>query len=479
MDRWLVASDVAVGLSVIVCALLMIARPAMRVLLAAVGVLWMLESLVPALVGVHRTALACCLLAFPSGRLDGRVRWVLAVGALLLASGVVPQAGVAAFFVGLSIALLLLADRELIAGAALAALLVGLSMAFSWAARTLDPASFDPRHYLLVYDGAVLATGVLLCSATRLRALRSRGFADQLLGADASGGLAGLADLLRITLRDPELEIAPVGADRSGRRHLTHVEVRDGDTVVAELRHRRGSIPDGRSRRSVLEAIRLAAAQSQRTSELELKGLELEAAGSRLAVATERRRTEVSGRLDDEVLSRIDEAVAAVESALGRSVVPEAASALTIAHEELRATKQDVRSIVEQGRRPGAGQLAIALRGLGELSGTVTVEADPTAMADADKETALYYVAAEAVTNALKHARAHHIVVSLTRAGDDLLLSVVDDGRGGADASTAGLAGLRERVEACDGRLEMTSPGGVGTTITARVRLRRSSTIPR
>lgn len=477
MDRWLSLADVAVGFTVLGCAFLLVAPPAMRVLLASVGVMWLLETLVPALVGIHRAVLAVGLLAFPSGRLDGRVRWVLAVAAVVLAFGVSPQAGVAAFFVMISVALIVLADRELIWAAAIAALLVGMSMAFSWGMRTFDPSSFDPRHQLLVYQGAVLGAGVVLCGATRFRLMRSRGFTNHLLAIETSGGLAGLAVLLRVALRDPELEIAPAGTDSHVRRHLARVEVRDGDTIVAELRHRRGSIPDERARRSVVEAIRLAAAQSQRTRELELRGLELAATGNRLALAADRRRANVSGRLSDEVLWRIDEAVAVVESALRRSAVPEAGSALAIAREELSATKEDVRLIVENGQRPGGGQLSTALRGLAARSPLVRVHADPAAVADSDTETALYYVAAEAVTNALKHAEASRIDVTLTRAGDELLLSVHDNGRGGADPSMAGLDGLRSRVEASGGHLEMTSLGGFGTTITAQVM--RSSTMPR
>jgi len=478
MDRWVAAADIAVGLLMLVCASLIVAPPAMRVLLASVGIVWLLETSVPALVGLHRTALVLCFLAFPSGRLTGRVRWVLAIAAIGLAPGITPQVGDAAFFLVISVVLFAMADRELIRAAALAALLVGLSMAFSWGMRQFDPASFDPRQHLLVYQGVILGTGVVLCAATRFRPWRSRWFADDLLGADTSGGLTGLAALLRATLRDPDIEIVPVGADTSARKNLVRVEVREGHAVVAELRHRRGSIPDERALRSVVEAVRLAVAQSQRTSELQLQSLELAAAENRLALAAERRRADISARLNDEVLTRIDEAAVAVGSASIRSTAPDAVNALTIVREELRATKHDVRLIVEHGRL-GEGDLPAALRSLATLSESVTVEADPAAVADADTETALYYVAAEAVTNALKHAEALRIVVTLTREGDELVLTVTDDGRGGAEPTMAGLAGLRNRVEAAAGGLEMTSPGGVGTTITARVPVRRSSTRPR
>jgi signal transduction histidine kinase len=83
-------------------------------------------------------------------------------------------------------------------------------------------------------------------------------------------------------------------------------------------------------------------------------------------------------------------------------------------------------------------------------------------------ERAAYFVAAEALANAAKHAGASRIVVTLARTGDGLLVEVADDGRGGADPNGSGLAGLRRRVEALDGRLEVTTPAaGAGTIIRA------------
>jgi signal transduction histidine kinase len=81
-------------------------------------------------------------------------------------------------------------------------------------------------------------------------------------------------------------------------------------------------------------------------------------------------------------------------------------------------------------------------------------------------EVAAYYVVAEALTNAAKHAQAS--VVTVTAAADDteLRLSIRDDGVGGAAAGGgSGLIGLKDRVEALSGRLGITSPAGSGTTL--------------
>jgi signal transduction histidine kinase len=76
-------------------------------------------------------------------------------------------------------------------------------------------------------------------------------------------------------------------------------------------------------------------------------------------------------------------------------------------------------------------------------------------------------VASEALANAMKHARASHIEMSLTTRDASLLLSIRDDGVGGADpARGSGLAGLADRVEALGGSVRLDSPSGTGTHIT-------------
>ncbi len=82
-------------------------------------------------------------------------------------------------------------------------------------------------------------------------------------------------------------------------------------------------------------------------------------------------------------------------------------------------------------------------------------------------ETAAYFVAAEALTNAGKHAGATQVDIAVREDAGDLAVEVVDDGVGGADLAGNGLRGLERRVEALDGRLVVTSPAGGPTTIRA------------
>jgi signal transduction histidine kinase len=82
-------------------------------------------------------------------------------------------------------------------------------------------------------------------------------------------------------------------------------------------------------------------------------------------------------------------------------------------------------------------------------------------------ESAAYFVVAEALTNAAKHARGATARVRLSDAGGRLVVEVADDGPGGAVTTGGGLAGLRNRVEALDGTLTVRSAAGAGTTIRA------------
>jgi signal transduction histidine kinase len=87
-------------------------------------------------------------------------------------------------------------------------------------------------------------------------------------------------------------------------------------------------------------------------------------------------------------------------------------------------------------------------------------------------EVAAYFVASEALANAAKHSEASRIDVSLERRDASLVLSIRDDGVGGADAERgSGLVGLNDRVEALRGSIRVDSRPGKGTKVTAELPL--------
>ena len=85
-------------------------------------------------------------------------------------------------------------------------------------------------------------------------------------------------------------------------------------------------------------------------------------------------------------------------------------------------------------------------------------------------EATAYYVAAEAFTNAAKHAAASAVDIFIERVDGALTVQVRDDGVGGADATRgSGLVGLRDRVEAVGGTMTLDSPARAGTALTVQL----------
>ncbi|MGA5760028.1 sensor histidine kinase [Nonomuraea bangladeshensis] len=112
--------------------------------------------------------------------------------------------------------------------------------------------------------------------------------------------------------------------------------------------------------------------------------------------------------------------------------------------------------------------LRAALDGAAERAGVpVTVHYGLAGRPVSEVETALYFVAREAITNAVKHAAAHDILVVLSEDERTVSVAISDDGRGGADPAGGGLSGLARRVRALDGELSVHSPPGGPTRITA------------
>jgi len=151
---------------------------------------------------------------------------------------------------------------------------------------------------------------------------------------------------------------------------------------------------------------------------------------------------------------------------------PELADLLRQAREEAGSAISELRDLARGISPPVLADrgLAAALDGLGRRSAIpVAVEAEIGRRPPPVVETAAYFVAAEALTNAAKHAGGAAARVRAVEENDVLIVEVSDSGRGGADPAGGGLTGLRHRVEALDGQLTVTSPAGGGTVVRAEL----------
>ncbi|GMV20602.1 MAG: histidine kinase [Acidimicrobiia bacterium] len=143
------------------------------------------------------------------------------------------------------------------------------------------------------------------------------------------------------------------------------------------------------------------------------------------------------------------------------------------AHEEAKRALQDLRDLA-RGIHPailtdhGLEAALPALAARSRVPARVDVAVSPRPAAAV--ESAAYFVVAEALTNAAKHAHAENVMVTARRDGHTLTIEVRDDGTGGATMTpNGGLAGLTDRVEALDGRLTLSSPKGGPTVVRVEI----------
>ena len=152
----------------------------------------------------------------------------------------------------------------------------------------------------------------------------------------------------------------------------------------------------------------------------------------------------------------------------------EGASELLVkSHEESKVVLKELRDLVR-----GIHPAVLSDRGLdaaisaiaGRSAIPVGVDVDlPTRQPDEVEGTA-YFVVVEALTNIAKHSHATESNVSISRNGSWLRIEISDNGLGGADPSRGtGLAGLRDRIQALDGRMRIESPDGGGTRLIVEI----------
>jgi signal transduction histidine kinase len=149
---------------------------------------------------------------------------------------------------------------------------------------------------------------------------------------------------------------------------------------------------------------------------------------------------------------------------------PESAALVRSAREEATAAIAELRDLARGIAPPVLADrgLVAAVQSLGNRSSAVVeVKGELAHRPPPVVETAAYFVVAESLTNVVKHAPGAAARVTVSQDGAMLVVEVADNGPGGAVPSGGGLTGLRQRVEALDGKLDVHSVKGEGTVVWA------------
>jgi signal transduction histidine kinase len=373
---------------------------------------------------------------------------------------------------------------------------IGLSLvvAGTAAARMLLPAGDASGISLVLYEVTLclLAGGLLagLLAAPWQRVLVADLVVE--LGEARSDTLRG--ELSR-ALGDPTLEIGywlpdrGIYLDTDGRaltvpepdskRSMTVLE--HGGQPVAALVHDPAVLDDPGLVEAVSSAAQLAAANAQLRAEVQSQVEELAASRSRILEAADEQRRRLERRLHDGAAARL-RALAVILRTGRRSAIGEQTQRqIAHAEDQLQHTLEDLHRLAnglhpqvltEQGLSDALDDLVRDVPF--EVNLEVTTGGLPPRVA-----AAAYFICAEALTNAAKHAAPSRVTVVVTTHDGRLNVEIADDGVGGAEASRgSGLRGLADRVETLGGRLQVESVLGRGTRLAAKIPLGGETGLP-
>jgi len=259
-------------------------------------------------------------------------------------------------------------------------------------------------------------------------------------------------------------DVVELPVDARARREL----LRD-DTRTALLLHDPALLDQRDLLDGVLSAAALSVEMARLRVEVRIQLAEVEASRTRIVEAGYEDRRRLERDLHDGAQQRL--VSLGVQLRRLQLTLPREARILSPALDqivdEVGAAIGDLRQIAA-GVRPARldDGLAAALRDLARTT-PVPVEVDASReRVAASVEAAAYFVACEAITNAVKHAAPSKVAVRTSRDNGTLRVSVADDGVGGAVVRRgSGLAGLRDRVAAHGGTFEVVSPRGGGTRL--------------
>jgi signal transduction histidine kinase len=512
-----VGVDLVVGWTLISCGLIAwMRRPESRIgaLIALTGFAWFLGTFAGsdidavatlgfALATLYLGPLFHAIIGYPSGRLSGWLTIIVVTGCYVYAA-VVPLArstSVTINVVTIVIALIALSttirgyrlatgtDRQARVTAIVGAAAVALPLAGGSVGR-LAEAGPDLERVVLGGMEAALVLIAVLFLVDLLRARWAQAAVRELvveLGDDSETGT--LRGRLARALGDRSLAIAywlpeatsyvdelgdPVELPGSGSGKAITVIEQHGERIAA-LVHDASVLDDPGLIDAVASAASIALSNVRLRAEVRGHITDLDASRRRIIDAADAQRR----RLQRELRQGVGQRLADVEGLLDLTVLEacsplnrSARASLEDAERELHEAQAELQELAagihpalltDQGLGPALS--ALAERAPVPVRLVIAPDRLPAAI-----ETAVYFVCAEALTNAGKYARASRVGVEVQAEGDLVTVLIADDGVGGAKPSAgSGLKGMADRIEALGGRLSVESPAGRGTRLLATI----------
>lgn len=387
-------------------------------------------------------------------------------------------------------------DRIVIAPVIVAGIAAVIAASASAVNQMLVSLSTTPNGAYTVESAVDLALPLAFLIAVIQRALLIRNVTGLTAQISAGADVSTVRYALRSTLHDPTLDVldlsgSPVCADgtadgttgtRAGAAVATP-EVQPPDRLVEFIRTETGTPIAVVIADPALARYRGLFDAAVQTSGLALKHAQLQAQAAREkleqvrasrvriieAGLAERRRLERD--LHDGVQQHLLGVAARLTAAMTRTTDPEAAAAFGQARDGLKQVLAELRDLAH-GIHPAVlsqGGLAAALEDIAErLPLPVRVTA-PALRVGAAVEATAYFVACEALTNVVKHAKADSATVTVRINESQLDMEIADDGVGGVTRGGRGLANILDRVSALDGEVAIDSPSGQGTRLVVTI----------
>ena len=371
--------------------------------------------------------------------------------------------------------------RRLLRPIWVAGLLVAGSNLVSMLLATFGPEDVSATFDYWVYAMIGVALPIIFLAGLARSRLARASIADFVEEVSRGVSLGRLRDAFAHLVGDPDLVLAfpvdtsayadadglPVELPAAGDERVVTPIRRGGDTVAIVI-HDTALETDPGLVRAAGAAAGLALENERLAAEVRARLEAVRSSRARLVEAADAERIRIERMLHDGAQQRLVALAIALRTVAGSADDSGVRARLGVLGEELDEALAELRELA-RGIHPSVlvqAGLHSALESLAQRSPVpVEIDVPPRRFAAAVEATA-YYVTSEAITNAVRHARASRIQIAARVIGDRLDLRITDDGVGGAEPSAgSGLLGLEDRVAALGGTLLISSPHGAGTQV--------------